>query len=136
MKSTTYPHYVVLVPKTKTKRQRTWHKLLGWIKNVGFLTGHKISTRDGSVIDSDLTYKFWNMGRSSHGVFVSKNQKKVPYPPSTKRARARFTPAIFPLSELPIPQDCQLHPLVLSLAARTFTFGALSWRYRELKFKF
>jgi hypothetical protein len=30
----------------------------------------------------------------------------------------------------------QPHPLVPNLAASTFTFGALSWRYRELKFKF
>jgi hypothetical protein len=47
--------------------------------------GHKTSTRDGSVIDSYLTYKFGNMDRSSHGVFVSKNQTKVTYPPSTTR---------------------------------------------------
>jgi hypothetical protein len=33
------------------------------------------------LIDSDLTYKFWNMARSSHGVFVSKNQTKVTSPP-------------------------------------------------------
>jgi hypothetical protein len=59
---------------------------------------HVVSTRDGSVIDSDLTYEFWDMARSLHGVFVSKNQTKVTYPPSTTRARARFTPAIFPLS--------------------------------------
>jgi hypothetical protein len=81
--------------------------------------GHKISTRDGSVIDSALTYKFWNMDRFSHGVFVSKKQTKSALPPSTTRARARFTPAIFPLSELPTPQDYQPHPLVPSLAAST-----------------
>jgi hypothetical protein len=46
-------------------------------------------------------------------------------PPSTTRARARFTPAIFPLSALPTRQDYQPHPLVPSLAASTFTFGAL-----------
>jgi hypothetical protein len=38
--------------------------------------------------------------------------------------------------ELPTPQDYQPYPLVPSLAASTFTFGALSWRYRELKFQF
>jgi hypothetical protein len=32
MKSTTYPYHVVLIPKTKTKRQRTWDKLPRWIK--------------------------------------------------------------------------------------------------------
>jgi hypothetical protein len=76
------------------------------------------------------------MARSLHGMFVSKNQTKVIYiyPPSTTRARDRFTPAIFPLSALPTPQDYQPHILVPSLAASTFTFGALSWRYRELKF--
>jgi hypothetical protein len=76
------------------------------------------------------------MARSSHGVFVSKNQTKSDLPPSTTRARDRFTPAIFPLSLLPTPQDYQPHSLVPSLAASTFTFGALSWRYRDLKFKF
>jgi hypothetical protein len=132
--STTY--HVVLVPKKKkTERQQTWDKLPGCIKKTSDSPrGHKISTRDGRVIDSDLTYKFGNMDRSSHGVFVSKNQTKVTYPPSTTRARDRFTPAIFPLSPLPTPRDYQPHPLVPSLAASTFTFGALSWRYRELKF--
>jgi hypothetical protein len=110
-----------------------------WIKKTPDSSrGHKISTRDGSVIDSDLTYKFEKLDRSSQGVFVSKNQTKVTsdLPPSTTRARDRFTPAIFPLSQLPTPQDYQPHPLVPNLAASTFTFGALLWRYRELKFKF
>jgi hypothetical protein len=105
------------------------------MKNVEFLTGTQISTRDGSEIDSDLTYKFEKLDRSSQDVFVSKNQTKVSFPPSTIRARARFTPAIFPLAELPTPQDCQPHPLVSSLAASTFTFGALLWRYRKFNFK-
>jgi hypothetical protein len=68
------------------------------------------------------------MDRSSYGVFVSKNQtKKSPTPFNHPRERP-FTPAIFPLSALPTPQDYQPHPLVPSLAASTFTFGALSWR--------
>jgi hypothetical protein len=122
---------VVLVQKKKIKRQRTWDKLPVWIKKTPDSSrGHKISTRDGSVIGSDLTYKFEKLDRSSQEVFVSKNQTK------TTRARARFTLAIFPLSQLPTPQDYQPHPLVPSLAASTSTFGALSWRYRELKFKF
>jgi hypothetical protein len=75
MIATTY--HVVLVKK---KKQRTWDKLPGWIKTPDSSRGHKISTRDGSVIDSDLTYKFWNMDRSSHGVFVTKNQTEVNYP--------------------------------------------------------
>jgi hypothetical protein len=57
-----------LVSKKKTKKgQRTWDKLPMVMDSS---RGHKISTRNGSVIDSDLTYKFWNMARSSHGVFV------------------------------------------------------------------
>jgi hypothetical protein len=53
----------------------------------------------GTVIfDSDLTCKFWNM---VPGVFVSKKPNKSDLPPSTTRARDRFTPAIFPLSLLP-----------------------------------
>jgi hypothetical protein len=113
-------------PKKKAERQRTSDKLPGWIKKTADSPrGHKISTRDGSVIDSDLTYKFGNMNRSSHGVFVSKNQTKVTYPPSTTRARDRFTPAIFPISALPTPQDYQPHPLVPSLAASTFKVGRI-----------
>jgi hypothetical protein len=86
--------------KKKTKRQRTWDKLPGWIKNAGFLTEylHKISTRDGSVIDSDLTYKFWNIDRSSHGVFVSKNQTKANYPFDHRTRTA----------SPPLPPTCQL----------------------------
>jgi hypothetical protein len=62
-------------------------------KNVEFLTGTQISTRDGSEIKSDLTYKFEKLDRSSQGVFVSKNQTKVTYPLQPP-ARARFIPAI------------------------------------------
>jgi hypothetical protein len=107
------------------------------MKNVKFLTGTQISTRDGSEIESDLTYKFEKRDRSSQGVFVSKNQTKVTYPLQPP-ARARFHPPLYFRfsTELPTPQDCQPHPLVPNLAAGTFTFGALSRRYRELKFKF
>jgi hypothetical protein len=133
MKSTTYPYHVVLVPKkkTKTKRQRTWDKLPRWIKTSDSSRGYKISTRDGSVIDLDLlvTYKFLEYVR-----FEKPNKNDLP--PSTTSVTARFTPAIFPLSELPTPQDYQPHSLVPSLAASTFIFGALSRRYRELKLKF
>jgi hypothetical protein len=68
------------------------------MKNVEFLTGTQISTRDGSEIESDLTYKFEKLDRSSQGVFVSKNQTISDLPPSTTRARDRFIPAIFPLA--------------------------------------
>jgi hypothetical protein len=79
-------------PQKTKKGQRTWNKLLGWIKKTSDASrGHKISTRDGSVIYLDLTYKFWNMERSSHGVFVSKNQKKVTYP-LQPRARETASP--------------------------------------------
>jgi hypothetical protein len=75
------PHGPGPKKKKKTERQRTWDKLPGCIKKTSDSPrGHKISTRDGRVIDSDLTYKFGNMDRSSHGVFVSKNQTEVNYP--------------------------------------------------------
>jgi hypothetical protein len=61
------------------------------MKNVEFLTGTQISTRDGSKIESDLTYKFEKLDRSSQGVFVSKNQTKVIYPLQPP-GRARFYP--------------------------------------------
>jgi predicted permease len=64
------------------------------------------------------------MDRSSHGVFVSKNQTKVP-PPFQPRARETASPPLYFHS----PQDCQPHPLVPTLAASTFTFGAISWGY-------
>jgi hypothetical protein len=81
--------------KKKTKRQRTWDKLPGWIKKTSDSSrGYKISTRDGSVIDSDLTYKFGNIDRSSHGVFVSKNQTKVTYP-FQPRAREPASPPLY-----------------------------------------
>jgi hypothetical protein len=65
------------------------------MKNVEFLTGTQISTRDGSEIESDLTYKFETLDRSSQGVFVSKNQTKVTYPPSTTRAIELQPPLYF-----------------------------------------
>jgi hypothetical protein len=137
---TTYPYHVVLVPKTKTKRQRTWDKLPVWIKKTPDSSrGHKISTRNGSVgnwFRFNLQI-FGILDRSLQGVFVSKNQTKVTYPLQPP-AREPASPPIYfrSPSELPTPQDCQPYPLVPNLAASTFTFGALSWWYRELKFKF
>jgi hypothetical protein len=91
-----------LVQKKKTKRQRTWDKLPGWIKKTSDSSrAHKIYTRDGSVIDSDLTYKFGNMDRSSHGVFVSKYQTKVTYP-LQPHAREPASPPLYFRS-----QSCQ-----------------------------
>jgi hypothetical protein len=121
--------YNILLPRgpgpTKKDNERGIN-YPGGLKTPDSSRGHKISTRDGSVIDSDLTYKFWNMDRSSHGVFVSKNQTKVNYP-LQPHARDTASPPLFFRS----PQDCQPHPLVPTLAASTFTFGAISWRYRE-----
>jgi hypothetical protein len=58
IKSTTYPYHVVLVPKQNTKKSNE-----SGINYPGELTlnssrGHKISTRNGSVIGSDVTYRF------------------------------------------------------------------------------
>jgi hypothetical protein len=126
MISTTYPYHVVLVPKKKDNGRGINYP--GWIKTSNSSGGHRISTRDGSVIDSGLTYKFWNMDRSSHGVFFLKHQTEVNYP-FGHRARTASHPLYFRSL-----QDCQFHSLVPSLAASTFTFGALLWRYRQLKF--
>jgi hypothetical protein len=81
--------------------------------------GHKISTRDGSVIGSDLTYKFEKLGSLFARCVRLEKLNKSPLPPSTTRARSRFSPAIFPLAEFTTPQDYQPHPLVPSLAAST-----------------
>jgi hypothetical protein len=142
MKSITYPYHVVLIPKTKTKRQRTWNKLPRWIKMSDSSRGHKISTRDGSVIDLDLTYNFLEYGSLCVRCVRFEKPNKCDLPPSTTRARNRFTPAIFPLSQLPTTQDHQAQPLVPNLAASTFTHDLHIWRARvavpgikNLKFK-
>jgi hypothetical protein len=88
--------------------------------------GHKISTRDGSVIGSDLTYKFEKLGSLFARCVRFEKLNKSDLPPSTTAREPASTPAIFPLAE----------PLVPSLAASTFTFGVLLWRYRKFKFKF
>jgi hypothetical protein len=53
MKSTTYPYHVVLVPK-KTKHKKTGNEsginYPGELKTLNSSRGHKISTRNGSVI--------------------------------------------------------------------------------------
>jgi hypothetical protein len=105
----------------------------------GYITRGELKRRiphGDSVIDSDLTYKFWEYGSLFARCVRFEKPNKTDLPPSTTRARARFTPAIFPLAELPTPQDYQPHPLVPSLTASTFTFGALLWRYRELNLNF
>jgi hypothetical protein len=103
------------------KSQRTWNKLLPvWIKRTQDSSrGHKISTRNGSVIGSDLTYKFEKLGSLFARCVCFEKLNKSDLPPSTTRARSRFFPAIFPLAEFPTPQDYQPHPLVPSLAAST-----------------
>jgi hypothetical protein len=65
--------------------------------------GHKISTRDGSGIDLDLTYKFLEYRSLCVRYVRFEKPNKSDLPPSTTRARARLTSAIFPLS-----QCCQL----------------------------
>jgi hypothetical protein len=61
------------------------------MENVEFLTGTQISTRDGSEIESALTYKFEKLGslfaRSVR--FEKLNQSELP--PSTTRA-SPFSP--------------------------------------------
>jgi hypothetical protein len=59
MKSTTYPYHVVLVPnKTQKKGNESGINCPGELKTLNSSRGHKISTRNGSVIGSDVTYRF------------------------------------------------------------------------------
>jgi hypothetical protein len=58
------------------------------------------------------------MDHSSHGVFVSKNQKEVNYP-FDHRARA----PLHPRSISALPSIANPHPLVPSLAADTFVLA-------------
>jgi hypothetical protein len=54
MKSTTYPYHVVLVPKKKQNTKKTGNEsginYPGELKTLNSSRGHKISTRNGSVI--------------------------------------------------------------------------------------
>jgi hypothetical protein len=98
--------------------------------------GHKITTRDGSVIGSDLTYKykFEKLGSLFARCACFEKLNKSDLPPSTARASPFLSPPSFRFSTAsPTRQDYQPHPLVPSLAGSTFPFAALSWRYRELK---
>jgi hypothetical protein len=134
MKSTTYPYHVVLVPKQKQKKnQRTWNKLLPVLikRTQDSSRGHKISTRNGSVIGSDLTYKFEKLGSLFARCVCFEKLNKSDLPPSTARA-SPFHPRYISAFQ----QHRQLAKItnpIPSLAASTFPFGALSWRYRELK---
>jgi hypothetical protein len=60
MKTTTYPYHVVLVPKQNTKQKGNERGINypGELKTLNSSRGHKISTRNGSVIGSDVTYRF------------------------------------------------------------------------------
>jgi hypothetical protein len=59
MTSTTYPYHVFLVPKTKKqKANERGINYPGECKTSNSSRGHKISTRNGSVIGSDVTYRF------------------------------------------------------------------------------
>jgi hypothetical protein len=113
---------VVLVPKKKNKKQK------GHERGINYPGGLKRRIPHGDtkcllgmviVIDLDLTYKFLEYGSLFVRCVRFEQPNKSDLLPSTTRARARFTPDIFPLSKLPTPQDCQPHPLVLSLAAST-----------------
>jgi hypothetical protein len=84
-------------PKKKKKQKdndRGINYPCGLKKKPDSSRGHKLSTRDGNVIGSDLTYKFEKLYRSSQEVFVSKNQTKVTYP-LQPRARETASPPLY-----------------------------------------
>jgi hypothetical protein len=60
MKSTTYPYHVVLVPKQNTKKgNESGINYPGELRKPPDSSRvHKIPTRNGSVIGSDVTYRF------------------------------------------------------------------------------
>jgi hypothetical protein len=101
MIATTYPS---LKKKQKRDNERginyPW-----WIQMSDSSRGHKLSTRNGSVIDSDLT-GIWNIGiwlaLRTVCSFRKIKQKKQP------RARETASPPIYFRS----PQNCQPYPLV------------------------
>jgi hypothetical protein len=90
MKSTTYPYHVVLIPKTKNKKKSNERGINypGGLKTSNSSRGHKISTRNGSVlvIGSDLTYKFEKLGSLFARCVRFEKLKKSDLPPSTTRA--------------------------------------------------
>jgi hypothetical protein len=121
MKSTTYPYHVVLVPKTKHKKKgnESGINYPGELKTSNSSRGHKISTRNCS----DLTYRFLKLGSLFARCVRFEKLNKSDLPPFNHPRERASTRSIFPL-------------VVPSLAASTFTFGALLWRYRKFKFKF
>jgi hypothetical protein len=101
-------------PENKTKkRQQKWDKLPRWINTSNSSRGHKISTRDGSEIDSDLTYRFLKYWIALRKVCSFRKTKQKWPPPSTARARPLYPRYISAFLR------CQPHPLVPSLAAST-----------------
>jgi hypothetical protein len=74
--------------KKKKKRQRTWDKLPVWIKKTPDSSrGQKISTRNGSVIGSDVTYRFleyWFALRKVCSFRKTKQKCPTPLQPSVR----------------------------------------------------
>jgi hypothetical protein len=124
MKSTTYPYHVVLVPKTKHKKgNESGINYPGELKTSNSSRGHKISTRNSSVIGSDLTYKFDKLGSLFARCVRFEKLNKSDLPPSTTRAspfHPRYISAFLQSCQMPTPQYCQPHPLVPNLAASTY----------------
>jgi hypothetical protein len=108
-----------------------------WIKITSDSSrGHKISTRNGSVNGSDLTYSFLEYWIAfSQGVFVSKNQTKVTYRLQLRVRDAALPPLYFRLQSSPLPRINKPHPLVPSLAASTMARSGGGTGNKNLNFK-
>jgi hypothetical protein len=68
------------------------------MENVEFLTGTQISTRDGSEIESALTYKFEKLGSLFARCVRFEKLNKSDLPPFNHPRERASTPAIFPLA--------------------------------------
>jgi hypothetical protein len=103
--------------------------------NCRILHGDTKSTRNGSVIGSDVTYRvfleYWIALRKVCSFRKTKQKCSTPF---NRPREPVSSPLSFRFSTASTTrQEYQPHPLVPSLAASTFPFGALSWRYWELK---
>jgi hypothetical protein len=98
MKTTTYPYHVVLAQKKKQntkKGNESGINYPGELKTSNSSRGHKISTRNASVIGSDVTYRFLEYWIARRKVCSFRKTKQKCPTPLQPPARASFNPPLY-----------------------------------------